>query len=192
MIADKINSMDSLLPAGPEMLMPSSGKMQSEKYLFRRLPMKEDIKRILVVSWMTKYCQKAVHYGISEARKHGAELFIIHVIHNPFGLEGFNVPVVSLEQDYKNLFKDAKKDLDKIIQLERGTGLPITEFIKEGNPTEEILKIVKEEKIDLLISLHYQEWRFEHFLFCGSIKELIRTMPCSIMLVKNELKPGDW
>jgi nucleotide-binding universal stress UspA family protein len=154
--------------------------------------MQEDIKRILVVSWMTKYCQKAVHYGISESRKHGAELFIIHVIHNPFGLKGFNVPGVSLEEDYKNLFKDAKKDLDRIIRLEKGKGLPITEFIKEGDPTKEIMKVIKEEKIDLLISLHYEEFSFGHFVFCGSIKKLIRKMPCSIMLVKNELRPGDW
>jgi nucleotide-binding universal stress UspA family protein len=154
--------------------------------------MEEDIKKILVVSWMTKYCQKAVHYGISLARKSGAELFIVHVIHNPFGLEGFNVPAVSLEEDYKNLFKDAKKDLDRIIMLEKGKGLPINELIIEGYPTQEILKVVKKEKIDLLISLHYQEWRFEHFLFCSSIKELVRTMPCSILLVKNELQPGNW
>ena len=154
--------------------------------------MEEDIKRILVVSWMTKYCQKAVHFGISQARKYNAELYIVHAIHNPFGLEGFNVPAVSLEEDYKNLFKNAKEDLDRIIHLEKGKGLSIKEMIKQGNPTEEILKIIKEEKIDLLISLHYPEWRFEHFLFCSSIKELIRKMPCSIMLVRNELQPGNW
>jgi len=154
--------------------------------------MEEDIKRVLVISWMTKYCQKAVHYGINLARKYGAELFIVHVIHNPFGLEGFNVPSFAHEEDYKNLFKDAKKDLDIIIRLEKGKGLPITELIKEGKPTEEILKVIKEEKIDLLISLHYEEDSFAHFVFCGSIKELIRKMPCSIMLVKNELTPGEW
>lgn len=82
--------------------------------------------------------------------------------------------------------------LKSVIALEKGKGLQIEELIKEGFPTEEILKVVKEEKIDLLISLHYQELRFEHFLFCGNIKELIRMMPCSIMLVKNVLKPGEW
>ena len=42
------------------------------------------IKRILVVSRMTQLCQEAVHQGISLARKYGAELFVIHVVHNPF------------------------------------------------------------------------------------------------------------
>ena len=48
----------------------------------------EDVKRILVISRMTKYCKKAVHYGVSLAKKYEAELYVIHVIHNPFGYEG--------------------------------------------------------------------------------------------------------
>jgi len=151
--------------------------------------MGEDIQRILVVSWITKDCQKSVHQGISLARKYNAKLSILHVIHNPFGLEGWNVPLVSLEEEYRNLFNEAKADLDRIIGLEEGKGLAINELIREGEPTEEILKVIREEKIDLLISLHYEDWRFEHFLFCRDIEKLIHMMPCSLMLVRHELKP---
>lgn len=152
----------------------------------------EDINRILVVSRMTKYCREAVHYGISLARKYGAELSIIHVIHNPFGLEGWNLPTVALKEDYQNLIKEAKEDLDRIIKLEKAKGLPIKELIREGEPTEEILKTVKEEKIDLMIMLAHEEWRLEHFLFGRSNEELIRKMPCSILLVKKEPEPVKW
>ena len=152
----------------------------------------DDINRILVVSRMTRHCREAVHYGISLARKYGAELFIIHVVHNPFGLEGWNLPVFSLEKEYQNLLKEAKADLDRIVRLEQGKGLPIKELIREGEPTAEILKTVEEEKIDLMIMLAHQEWRLEHFLFGRSNEELIRKMPCSIMLVKQEPKPVNW
>ena len=50
-----------------------------------------DINRILVVSRSTKHCQKAVLYGVSLAQKYGAELFVVHVRHNPFRLEGWNL-----------------------------------------------------------------------------------------------------
>ena len=154
--------------------------------------MTEDLKRILVVTWMTKYCRKAVQQGLSLARKYGAELYILHVIHNPFGLEGWNVPLLSLEEAYRNLFKEAKADLDRIVREEKGKGLPIKELIREGQPREEILKVIKEEKIDLLISLHYEDWSLEHFLFCRNIERLIQKMPCSIMLVRHELLPVSW
>ncbi len=152
----------------------------------------EDINRILVVSRDTKYCQEAVHYGVSLARKFDAELFIIHVVHNPFGLEGWNLPTVALDREYQNIIKEAKADLEKIIRLEKGKGLPIKELIREGEPTEEILKTVKEEKIDLLIMLSHEEWRIEHFLFGRSNEELVRKMPCSVLLVKKEPQPVNW
>jgi len=151
-----------------------------------------DISRILVVSRMTKYCREAVHYGISLARTYGAELSIIHVIHNPFGLEGWNLPTVSLKEEYQNIIKDAKADLDRIIAQEKARGLPIKEVIREGEPTEEIVRTVREEKIDLLIMLAHEESRLEHFLFGRSNEELVRRMPCSILLVKKEPEPVKW
>ena len=148
----------------------------------------EDIKRILVVSRMTKHCREAVHLGISLARKYDAELSILHVVHNPFGLEGWNIPLVSLEKEYQKIFEDAKADLDRVIREEKAKGFPIRELIKKGEPTKEILKTVKDEKIDLMILLAHEEWRIEHFLFGRSNEELVRMMPCSILFVKKE--PG--
>ena len=153
----------------------------------------EDIKRILVVSRMTKYCRKAVHYGVSLARKCGAELYVIHVIHNPFGYEGWNLPIYSLKEDYKRIQQTAKEDLHRLIDSEKANGMAVKELIKEGEPTKEILKVVKEENIDLLIMLAHEEGRLEHFLFGRSNEELIRRMPCSILMVKKEPEPvRDW
>lgn len=135
---------------------------------------------------------EAVHYGISLARKYGAELFVIHVVHNPFGLKGWNLPTISLKKEYLNILKDAKADIDRIIRKEKGMGLPIKELIQEGNPTDEILKAVREEKIDLMIMLVYEEGRLEHFLFGRSNEELIRRMPCTMLLVKKEPQPVGW
>ena len=149
----------------------------------------EDIKRILVVSRMTKYCRKAVHYGVSLSKKYGAELFVIHVIHNPFGLEGWNLPIPSLEEEYKRILLEEKKQLDIIINLEKGKGMSVKELIREGEPTGEILKAVKEENIDLVIMLAHEEGHLEHFLFGHSNEEIIRKMPCSILMVKKEPEP---
>jgi len=159
----------------------------------RRKPMNDDIKRILVVSRMTKYCQKAVHYGVSLARKYGAELYVIHVIHNPFGYEGWNLPITSLKKDYQRIQQEAKEDLDRLIDSEKANGMAVKELIRGGEPTKEILKVIKEENIDLLIMLAHEEGRLEHFLFGRSNEALIRRMPCSILMVKKEPEPvPDW
>ncbi len=153
----------------------------------------EDVKRILVISRMTKYCKKAVHYGVSLAKKYEAELYVIHVIHNPFGYEGWNLPIYSLNEDYKRLQKESKKELDAIANSEKIKDMSVKELIREGEPTKEILKVVKEENIDLIVMLGHEEGRLEHFLFGRSNEALIRRMPCSIFIVKKEPESvPDW
>jgi universal stress protein A len=150
----------------------------------------EDINRILVVTRSTKYCQKAVHYGVSLARKYGAQLIILHAIHNPFGLEGWNLPLVyrpDLEMEYGAMFKHARADLERMIADEKAAGLPIKELVVEGDPRKKLFEVVKKEKIDLIVMLSYQQWRLEHWLFGRGIDEIVRTMPCSVLLVQKKI-----
>ncbi len=146
----------------------------------------ERIKNILVVSRMVKYDVKAIQYGASLARTYGAQLTVIHVIHDPFGIEGWNLPMPNLEKDYQMLLMKTRKDLDKIIEQERKGGVSIEAILKEGNPTKEILKTVQEKHIDLLVMLAHEEGHLEHFLFGRSNHELLLKMPCSILLIKKE------
>ncbi|MBI4699414.1 MAG: universal stress protein [Nitrospirae bacterium] len=148
----------------------------------------EDIKRILVVSRSTKDCRMAVHYGVSLSEKYGAELYVIHVIHDPLIFGGWNLPIPSLEEEYRIMLKEAKEELDAIIKKEKNKGMAVKELLKEGRPAEVVLSAVKEENIDLVIMLAHEEGRLEHFLFGRSNEEIIRAMPCSILLVKKE--PG--
>lgn len=151
--------------------------------------MDNDIKRILVVSRMSKYCQEAAHYGVSLARKYDAELFIIHVIHNPFGYEGWNLPIYSFKEEYQKIQQEAKRDLETLIAKERAAGVTVNELVVTGEPTEEILKAVKENNVDLMILLAHEEGHLEHFLFGRSNEALVRRMPCSILMVKKEPGP---
>lgn len=150
----------------------------------------EDFKRILVVSRMTKYCRKAVKYGVSLAKKYGAELYVVHAIHSPFGLDGWNLGgLFDVEAEYKRLLQKTRMDLDGIIDSEKEKGRSVHVLITQGEPTEEILKAVKEHSIDLLIMLAHEEGRLEHFLFGRSNDAIIRKMPCSILMVKKEPEP---
>lgn len=155
----------------------------------------QDINRILVASGITKYCRNGVHYGISLAHKYGAELYIMHAVHNPFGYKGFNLPMISMDEEYRNIVKETENEIDKMIAKEKSTGLNIQKLIKKGKPTNEIMKVIKEKNIDLLILLAHEESRLEHMearleklIFGRSNEELIRKMPCPILLVKQEFK----
>ena len=151
------------------------------------------IKRILAVCRSTKHCDKAVHYGISLAKQNGAKLYVLHVFDNPFGLEAWSLPVVSLKQiqeEYKRMQEKTRIDIDRIIEGEQSTGMPIEVSVEDGDADEKILDFVKENKIDLIIMLAHEEGRLEHLLFGRSTDRIIRSLPCSIMLVKQEPAPA--
>ncbi len=147
-----------------------------------------EYKRILVISRMIQSSRKVIQVGVSMAHKFGAELFVIHSIYNPFGLKGWSVGTLSLAKEYDYIVKEAKRKLSELIESEKRKGMSITELVREGEPTEEILKTIEEEKIDLLIMLAHEEGRLEDLFFNRSNDVLVRTMPCSLMLVKKE--PG--
>ena len=149
----------------------------------------EDIRRILAVSWMTQYCQRTVHYAVSLAAKYGAELSVIHVI-DTLWLQGWNLLKVSQAEERGRDMERIKVELDNIIAGETKKGVKIKKIIKEGDPVDEILKVIGEEKIDLVILRAHEESRIEHFLVGNSNDAIIRKMPCSIFLVKKEPGPG--
>ncbi|MBI5558594.1 MAG: universal stress protein [Deltaproteobacteria bacterium] len=147
-----------------------------------------EYQRILVVVRMIQSCGKAIQSGVSLARKYGADLYVIHSIHNPFGLKGWGLGTRALALEYEKSILAARRKLSALVEAERTQGMSIKELVREGEPTEEILKTIEAEKIDLLVMLAHEEGHVEHFLFGRGNEELVRKMPCSIMLVKKE--PG--
>jgi universal stress protein A len=150
--------------------------------------MMNEYKRILVVARMIQTCRVAIQYGVSLAQKYGAELYVIHSIYNPFGPKEWGFNTRALAEEYEKSILDSKRKLANLVEAEKTKGMFIKEIVREGEPTEEILKTVEQENIDLLVMLAHEEGRVEDLFFNKSNDELVRKMPCSIMLVKKE--PG--
>jgi nucleotide-binding universal stress UspA family protein len=142
----------------------------------------EDIRRILAVSWMTQSCQRTVHYAVSLAAKYGAEISVIHVVDTLWS-QGWNLPTMSQEESRGKEMERIQSELDNIIGKETKGNIKVKKIIKEGDPVEEIMKVIEEEKIDLVILRAHEEGRIERFLVGGSNDAIIRKMPCSVFLV---------
>jgi len=142
----------------------------------------EDVRKILAVSWMTQYCQRTVHYAVSLAAKYNTELSVIHVVDTLWS-QGWNLPTMSQEESRAKEMERIQSELDNIIGKEAKGDVKVKKIIKEGDPVEEILKVIEEEKIDLVILRAHKESRIERFLVSGSNDAIIRKMPCSVFLV---------
>nr|WP_321399085.1 universal stress protein [uncultured Desulfobacter sp.] len=148
-------------------------------------------KKILVVSLSTKHSLQAIQWGISFARNFGAELFITHIVNNPFGLEGWNLPLSSakvIEEEFSKLLEDARSELQNYIKAEASEGLSVHESVLQGDPVEKITQFISENKIELMVMTAHEQGQLEHLLAGHDIRTLIRKMPCSMFLVKRELE----
>ncbi|BBO78899.1 universal stress protein [Desulfosarcina widdelii] len=144
----------------------------------------ETFNNILVVSRSTKKCVKVLRTGVALARKFGAQLHVLHIIHDPFNVNGWNLPVPSLDEEYKAMVAKAREELDRIIRLEKAEGMVINEWVKDGDPVEAISQAVEKEGVDLILMLAHREGRLEHFLFGKTNDAIIRRLPASLMLVR--------
>jgi nucleotide-binding universal stress UspA family protein len=151
-----------------------------------RRPAVEDLKRILVVCKMVGTCGKVVRYGAALAGRFGAELFVMHVLYDPFGIRGWNLPLPSLKEDYRKLVEKTGKDLHDIVSREKQQGMTVKELLREGKPVDEIVRVIEEERIDLLVLPAHEETRLEHLLLGRDNDNLFRRMPCSLLFVKQE------
>jgi len=142
-------------------------------------------KHILVVSWLTKHCENTIKFGISLSKKYKTALSVVHVMDTKL-LQGWSIPMVSVEQEHKRNMEKRRGELHKIIIAEQEKGLNIKEFVREGNPSDVILQLIKEENIDLLILRMHEQSTLERVLVGGSTDDIIRAKPCSIFLVKQQ------
>ncbi|HUJ70229.1 MAG TPA: universal stress protein [Syntrophorhabdales bacterium] len=148
-----------------------------------------DVKNILVNFTPTRDWVGVAEHAIRHARRLGARLYFIEVIHDPFGYSGWNLPMPSLEKEYESIVEEARDRLRAIVQAEKDKGVVIESIVREGDPVAQITEVIKEKGIDLLVVPAHQEDRIESFLFGSVNQKLIREMPCSIMLLKAA--PGD-
>jgi nucleotide-binding universal stress UspA family protein len=144
-----------------------------------------DAKRILVNVTPTRNWAGVVEYAVRLAEKLGARLYVIDVIHDPFGLKGWNLGNLAVDEEYRRIVERARDRLKTIVAREKEKGSAIESFVREGDPVEQITGAIKELEIDLLIVPRHEENRLEHFLFGTVTDMLIRSMPCSIMFLKQ-------
>ncbi|MCB2147324.1 MAG: universal stress protein [Deltaproteobacteria bacterium] len=144
----------------------------------------ETFTNILVVSRSTQHCIKVLRTGIALARKFDARLHVLHIIHDPFSLNGWNLPVPSLDEEYQSMVANARVELDRLVQAEKAEGLVINEWVKDGNPVDAIQATAESENVDLIIMLAHKEGRLEHFLFGRTNDAIIRRLPATLMLVR--------
>ena len=87
------------------------------------------------------------------------------------------------EQDME---ADAQRYLNHVSELARNKGIAVETKSAMGNTHQELVKLVKEEGFDLLIIGELSRIRSRRDEFYNETERAMRTVPCSVLIVKDE------
>ena len=161
-----------------------------------------NLGKILVPIDYSDYSDRALQWGAGLAEKFGAQLLLLHVIPRASqdvpGLEETAPPQLALDSPSVYYAPSpplegmmtidpidiAQNELKDFAVARLNTRASVTSRVGVGRPAEEIVRIARDERVDLIVMGTHGRTGLRHLL-AGSVAEAVmRTAPCPVFTVK--------
>jgi nucleotide-binding universal stress UspA family protein len=139
------------------------------------------IKRILVPTDFSESAKHALTYGLSFAREYGAELILVHVVETltvGYASDLFPVPMAEVFDEISGY---AKTEIGKLAAEIRQKEVSVREMVVQGKPSAEIVRIAKDEKVDIIVLGTHGKGMLDQALFGSTAERVIRKAPCPVL-----------
>jgi len=134
---------------------------------------------ILVPLDGSEYSEKALLHACDLAKNYQANLLLLYVVEN-----SFSINLLDRKEYLTILRKFGNKILNKGKEITMSKGIDSEIILKEGNIVNEIIKIAKNKKCNLIIVGNKGLGATSRF-FLGSVSsKLANNSPCSLLIVK--------
>lgn len=142
------------------------------------------LKKILVPTDFSEASENAFRYALQFARQFGAVISLLHVAEFHYGplegVEGIDINVIK-----KRLKEESHRRLEAFTR--NGPPVPIQceTVVRIGRPSHEIIRMAKEEDIDLIIISSHGRTGWKHVLMGGTTENVVRLAPCPVLTVRE-------
>jgi len=140
-----------------------------------------NLKRVLVPTDFSDSARLALRYGISFAGEYGAQLTLLHVIETVavgYASDLFPVPMAEVYQEIEGY---AAGELAKLAQEARAKGVTVVEQVVQGKPAPEIIRLAREQTIDMIVLGTHGKGMLDHALFGSTTERVVRRAPCPVL-----------
>ncbi len=142
------------------------------------------VKSILVPTDFSDPSNNALSYAKEIARHPEAVLHLLHVVEPtvyPADWGYSQVGFIDLEQELRNA---AEKELDRIYDQLRTENFTVVKAVCSGRASDEIIKYVIDNQIDLISIATHGRSGIEHLLFGSTTERVLRKAPCPVLAVR--------
>ena len=152
-------------------------------------------KKILVPHAGTPAGDLALKHAIHIAKSSSSEIILLHIIedfpHIPvFSLHASQITKIKKEmaQITKEMKSSMEKEMTKRVETCQKNEIKSNLKVVTGLPAEEILKIVKNQKVDLIVMAKKRKLKgFKGLLSLGSVsRKIVENTSCPVLMIDAE------
>ncbi len=139
------------------------------------------LQRILVPTDFSDSARHAFAYGLSFASEYGAELLLLHVVEQvPMGYasELFPAPMAEVFQQVSGY---ARTELARLKAEVADKGVAVRERLAQGKPSAEIVRVAREETVDMIVLGTHGRGMLDKALFGSTTERVVRKAPCPVL-----------
>ena len=147
------------------------------------------ISKIMVYIDGTEGSIAAAQYAVALSRSTGAELCALYVV-NMRALDDLLRSRIFLKDEQEDYQRDLEADADRYLnhvrELAREKGVSIDTLKTSGAVNQEIKNLITEREIDLLVLGELAHIRSRRDAFYDEAERAMRSVSCSVLIVKDE------
>jgi len=142
----------------------------------------KNVKKILIPIDGSDYSMRAAEYGISIAKMLDAQITVVYVI-DQILLDQI-LKVTDREDVERELKKDGQQYINYALGLAEKEGVKDASLLAKGRPFDQIVRLAKEQNMDLIVMGTYGLRGAERILIGSVAERVIEYSPCPVLVVK--------
>jgi nucleotide-binding universal stress UspA family protein len=148
------------------------------------------IKNILVPTDFSESATAAYAYAREMAAIFKSKIILIHVYEPIVFYSEAPIGMPDLVDIEKNIYASSEQSLDRIIQehfkSDSGSLPGVEKMLVQGKPFIEIIRVAKDQGIDMIIMSTHGRSALEHILLGSVTEKVVRKAPCPVLTIRSK------
>jgi nucleotide-binding universal stress UspA family protein len=140
------------------------------------------LEKILVPTDFSSHSDQALHWGASLAERYGAQMLLLHVM--PPAVEEVSKHGSEGEQLIMDLEAKVEEQLHEVAVADVEERLPVDVKVAMGKPAEEILRLAREEGVELIVMGTRGHSELHQLLLGSTAETVFHNAPCPVFMVR--------
>lgn len=143
------------------------------------------MKKILVPTDFSKEAENALKVAAQLARKHGSEIFLLHMLELPLQ-EVDALSSHSALPEAMFFMKLAHKKFEDMLAKDYLEGIDVTEIVKNHQAFSGVTDAARENGIDIIVMGSHGASGFKEMFIGSNAEKVVRTSNIPVLVIKNE------